>query len=152
MLHTEAGGATARPFETHHNALDLDLVLRIAIELHLKRLIVGGYEKVFEIGRVFRNEGLGTRHNPEFTMLELYQAFADYTDIMELTEDFVVYAAEQACGTTVIEGEGGTVDLTPPWPTRPDARADRAARRGRAASVDADRRARGGCRCLRGPA
>src|SRR4051812_22311322 len=119
VLHEQAGGAAARPFFTHYNTLDLDLVLRIAIELHLKRLIVGGYEKVFEIGRVFRNEGLGTRYNPEFTMLELYEAFADYTDIMQLTEDFIVYAAEQACGTTVIEGQGGTVDLTPPWPRVP---------------------------------
>src|SRR4029450_1541116 len=86
VLHEVIGGATARPFFTHHNALDLDLVLRIALELHLKRLIVGGLEKVFEIGRVFRNEGLSTRHNPEFTMLELYEAFVDYTDIMALTE------------------------------------------------------------------
>ena len=93
VLHEQAGGATARPFFTHHNTLDLDLVLRIALELHLKRLIVGGFEKVFEIGRVFRNEGLSTRHNPEFTMLELYEAFVDYTDIMVLTEEMVAHAA-----------------------------------------------------------
>ncbi len=93
VLHEQAGGATARPFFTHHNTLDLDLVLRIALELHLKRLIVGGLEKVFEIGRVFRNEGLSTRHNPEFTMLELYEAFVDYTDIMVLTEEMVAHAA-----------------------------------------------------------
>ena len=93
VLHEQAGGAAARPFFTHHNTLDLDLVLRIALELHLKRLIVGGLEKVFEIGRVFRNEGLSTRHNPEFTMLELYEAFVDYTDIMALTEELVAHAA-----------------------------------------------------------
>ena len=93
MLHEQAGGAAARPFFTHYNALDLELVLRIALELHLKRLIVGGFEKVFEIGRVFRNEGLSTRHNTEFTMLELYEAFVDYTDIMELTEEMVAHAA-----------------------------------------------------------
>ena len=83
MLQLEPGGATARPFVTHHNALDIDLYLRIALELHLKRLIVGGFERVFEIGRVFRNEGIDTRHNPEFTMLEAYQAFADYHDMMD---------------------------------------------------------------------
>ena len=90
MLHVEAGGAHARPFVTHHNTLDMDLYLRIALELHLKRLIVGGLDRVFEIGRVFRNEGLSTRHNPEFTMLEVYQAFADYTDMMELFQALVV--------------------------------------------------------------
>ena len=90
MLQTIQGGATARPFVTHHNALDIDLYLRIALELHLKRLIVGGMERVFEIGRVFRNEGIDTRHNPEFTMLEAYQAFADYHDMMDLTEGIVV--------------------------------------------------------------
>src|SRR5690606_40191148 len=86
VLHTEAGGAHARPFITHHNALDMPLYLRIALELHLKRLIVGGMERVYEIGRVFRNEGLSTRHNPEFTMMELYQAFGDYTEVMAITE------------------------------------------------------------------
>jgi lysyl-tRNA synthetase class 2 len=115
VLHEQAGGATARPFFTHHNALDLDLVLRIALELHLKRLIVAGLEKVFEIGRVFRNEGLSTRHNPEFTMLELYEAFVDYTDIMVLTEELVAYAARAATGGTVVEFEGESLDLAPPW-------------------------------------
>jgi lysyl-tRNA synthetase class 2 len=116
VLHQVIGGATAKPFVTHHNALDLDLVLRIALELHLKRLVVGGYEKVFEIGRVFRNEGLGTRYNPEFTMLEAYQAFADYHDMMDLTEQMVAHAANAAVGTTRV-GEGdAAVDLTPPWP------------------------------------
>jgi lysyl-tRNA synthetase, class II len=118
VLHEVIGGATAKPFFTHHNALDLDLVLRIALELHLKRLVVGGYEKVFEIGRVFRNEGLGTRYNPEFTMLEAYQAFADYHDMMDLTEQMVAHAAHAAVGTTRV-GEGDVaVDLTPPWPRR----------------------------------
>ena len=130
LLHAEAGGAPARPFETHHNALDLDLVLRIAIELHLKRLIVGGYEKVFEIGRVFRNEGLGTRHNPEFTMLELYQAFADYTDIMQLTAG--LHRLRRAAGLRHHRhrraGWHGRPHAT--VAERPDARADRAARRG----------------------
>jgi lysyl-tRNA synthetase class 2 len=115
VLHEQAGGATARPFSTHHNALDLDLVLRIALELHLKRLIVGGLEKVFEIGRVFRNEGLSTRHNPEFTMLELYEAFVDYTDIMALTEEMVAHAARQSIGTTVVTFDGAPLDLAPPW-------------------------------------
>jgi lysyl-tRNA synthetase class 2 len=115
VLHEQAGGATARPFFTHHNALDLDLVLRIALELHLKRLIVGGIEKVFEIGRVFRNEGLSTRHNPEFTMLELYEAFVDYHDIMELTEEMVAHAARAATGSTIVSFDGEPLDLAPPW-------------------------------------
>src|SRR5699024_11545921 len=93
ILHTMPGGATARPLQTHHNALDMELYIRIAIELHLKRLIVGGMEKVYEIGRVFRNEGTSTRHNPEFTMIELYESYADYNDIMELTEDMVAHIA-----------------------------------------------------------
>ena len=103
----ELGGATARPFVTHHNALDVDLYLRIATELHLKRLVVGGFERVFEIGRIFRNEGIDTSHNPEFTMLEAYQAFADYHDMMELTESLVVAAAQAALdgSTTVPIGE-----------------------------------------------
>ena len=104
VLNHELGGATARPFVTHHNALDVDLYLRIALELHLKRLVVGGFERVFEIGRVFRNEGIDTSHNPEFTMLEAYQAFADYHDMMELTERLVVAAARAARdGDTVVE-------------------------------------------------
>jgi lysyl-tRNA synthetase class 2 len=116
VLHQVIGGATAKPLFTHLNALDLDLTLRIALELHLKRLVVGGYERVFEIGRVFRNEGLGTRYNPEFTMLEAYQAFADYHDMMTLAEEMVAHAATEAVGTTHV-GEGdAAVDLTPPWP------------------------------------
>jgi lysyl-tRNA synthetase class 2 len=115
VLHEQMGGATARPFFTHHNALDLDLVLRVALELHLKRLIVAGIERVFEIGRVFRNEGLSTRHNPEFTMLELYEAFVDYTDIMALTEEMVAHSAREATGSTVVEFDGAPLDLAPPW-------------------------------------
>ncbi len=119
VLHAQAGGAAARPFVTYHHALDLDLSLRIALELHLKRLVVGGLERVFEIGRVFRNEGISTRHNPEFTMLECYQALADYTDMMTLTEGLVVEAAEASIGTLTVEVDGRKVDLTPPWPRRP---------------------------------
>jgi lysyl-tRNA synthetase, class II len=115
VLQPEAGGAAARPFITHHNALDVDQYLRIALELHLKRLIVGGYERVFEIGRVFRNEGLDTRHNPEFTMLEAYRALADYRDMMTLTEELVAGAARAAIGRTEITVEGRTIDLAPPW-------------------------------------
>jgi lysyl-tRNA synthetase class 2 len=115
VLHVEAGGAHARPFVTHHNALDMDLYLRIALELHLKRLIVGGMERVFEIGRVFRNEGIAPKYNPEFTMLEVYQAFADYTDMLTLTEELIVQAARDALGTTVIQIGDLTVDLAVPW-------------------------------------
>jgi lysyl-tRNA synthetase class 2 len=118
VLHVQAGGAAARPFETYHHALDMPLTLRIALELHLKRLLVGGMERVFEIGRVFRNEGLSTRHNPEFTMLELYEAFADYTDMMTLTEELVAECARVATGDTIVQVDGVTVDLTPPWPRR----------------------------------
>ncbi|MEJ5255131.1 MAG: lysine--tRNA ligase [Acidimicrobiales bacterium] len=116
ILNLQQGGATARPFITHYNALDLDTYLRIALELPLKRLIVGGLEKVFEIGRVFRNEGIDTRHNPEFTMLESYEAFADYTDMMTLTEDLVSSAALAANGTTKVTLRGREIDLAPPWP------------------------------------
>jgi lysyl-tRNA synthetase class 2 len=116
VLHTEAGGAHARPFVTHHNALDLELHLRIALELHLKRLIVGGMERVYEIGRIFRNEGISTRHNPEFTMMELYQAFADWNDVMDITERLVVQAARDAIGTTLVGIRGEQVDLVEPWP------------------------------------
>jgi lysyl-tRNA synthetase class 2 len=116
VLHVEAGGAHARPFITHHNALEMDLYLRIALELHLKRLIVGGMERVFEIGRIFRNEGISTRHNPEFTMMELYQAFADWTDVMAITELLITNAARDALGTTVITIRGQEVDLAEPWP------------------------------------
>jgi lysyl-tRNA synthetase, class II len=114
-MHSIAGGASARPFITHHNALDMTLFMRIAIELHLKRLIVGGLEKVYEIGRVFRNEGVSTRHNPEFTMIELYEAYADYEDIMNLTENMVAHIAKEVLGTTVVQYGEHEVDLTPNW-------------------------------------
>ncbi len=116
MMHPIAGGATARPFITHHNALDIDLYLRIAPELYLKRLIVGGLEKVFEINRNFRNEGMSYKHNPEFTMMELYQANADYHDMMELTENLVATVAEKVLGTTTVDFEGQEIDLSTPWP------------------------------------
>ncbi|RID84461.1 lysine--tRNA ligase [Peribacillus asahii] len=115
MLHSVAGGAAARPFNTHHNALDMPLHLRIAIELHLKRLIVGGMEKVYEIGRVFRNEGVSTRHNPEFTMIELYEAYADYKDIMSLTENLVAHVAQEVLGTTTVQYGEYEIDLKPEW-------------------------------------
>jgi lysyl-tRNA synthetase, class II len=118
MFQPIPGGALARPFITHHHALDIDLFLRIAPELYLKRLVVGGFERVFELGRVFRNEGIDRRHNPEFTMLELYRAYADYTDMMSLTEELVAHLAEEVCGSTVISYDGQTVDLSPPWPRR----------------------------------
>ncbi|HZB71163.1 MAG TPA: amino acid--tRNA ligase-related protein, partial [Acidimicrobiales bacterium] len=115
VLHPLPGGAHAKPFVTHHNALDMELYLRIAPELYLKRLVVGGFEKVFEIGRTFRNEGMGNRWNPEFTMLELYEAYADYTDIMRLTEELVAAAARELHGTTELTYDGRPLDLTPPW-------------------------------------
>jgi lysyl-tRNA synthetase class 2 len=115
VFHPIAGGAAAKPFVTHHNALDLDLYLRIAPELYLKRLVVGGFEKVFEIARVFRNEGLSTRHNPEFTMLELYQAYADYTDMMVLVEDLVSGLASALLGTTSLTYAGRALSLAAPW-------------------------------------
>lgn len=115
MMHSIPGGAAARPFITHHNALDMELYMRIAIELHLKRLIVGGLEKVYEIGRVFRNEGISTRHNPEFTMIELYEAYADFHDIMNLTENLIAHVAEEVLGTTKIKYGEYEVDLTPKW-------------------------------------
>jgi lysyl-tRNA synthetase class 2 len=115
VFHPVPGGATARPFTTHHNALDMDLYLRIALELHLKRLVVGGMERVFEIGRVFRNEGLSPRHNPEFTMLELYQAYADYHDMMDLTEAMVAHVATEVSGGTKLTYAGRELDLSPPW-------------------------------------
>jgi lysyl-tRNA synthetase class 2 len=114
-LHNIAGGATARPFITHHNALDMQLYMRIAIELHLKRLIVGGMEKVYEIGRVYRNEGISTRHNPEFTMMELYEAYADYQDIMRLTENLIAHISKEILGTTEIRYQDKDVSLATPW-------------------------------------
>ena len=115
MLQPIPGGATAKPFVTHHNALDVDLYLRIAPELYLKRLVVGGFERVFEIGRVFRNEGLSPRHNPEFTLLELYAAYLDYTDLMALTEELVAWLADELLQTTKLSYGGRDLDLTPPW-------------------------------------
>ncbi|GAB6172511.1 lysine--tRNA ligase [Paradesulfitobacterium aromaticivorans] len=114
-LHTIAGGAAARPFITHHNALDLDLYLRIALELHLKRLIVGGFDRVFEIGRNFRNEGISIKHNPEFTMMELYQAYANFEDIMELTEKMIAYIVEKVHGTLKVTHQEQVLDFTTPW-------------------------------------
>ncbi|WP_017306380.1 lysine--tRNA ligase [Spirulina subsalsa] len=115
VLQSEAGGAEARPFITYHNTLQMDLYLRIATELHLKRLIVGGFEKVFELGRIFRNEGVSTKHNPEFTSIEIYQAYADYHDMMALTENLITYAAQEVLGTLTLNYQGETIDLTPPW-------------------------------------
>ncbi len=118
VLHPEVGGAHARPFTTHHNALDMPLYLRIAVELYLKRLIVGGMERVYEIARTFRNEGVSTRHNPEFTMMESYQAFGDWNDVMDLTEELITTAARDALGTTVVEIRGESVDLAEAWPRK----------------------------------
>ena len=115
MMQTIAGGATAKPFLTHHNTLDMDLFLRIAPELYLKRLLVGGFERVYEINRSFRNEGISTRHNPEFTMIEFYQAYADYTDLMRYTEEMISSVTQQVLGTTKVTYQGQLVDLTPPW-------------------------------------
>lgn len=115
ILHTTAGGATARPFITHHNTLDIDMYLRIATELHLKRLIIGGFDKVYEVGRIFRNEGMSIKHNPEFTSVEIYKAYGDYHDMMELTENMIVSIANEVLGTTRIMYQGTEIDLTPPW-------------------------------------
>ena len=115
VLQSEAGGADARPFITHHNTLDLPLYLRIATELHLKRLVVGGFERVYELGRIFRNEGMSTRHNPEFTSVEVYQAYSDYIGMMELTEAMIADVCQQVCGGTRIHYQGTDIDLTPPW-------------------------------------
>ena len=115
MLATIAGGASARPFITHHNTLDLDMFLRIAPELYLKRCIVAGFEKVYELGRTFRNEGMSVRHNPEFTMIELYQPFADYNDMMELTENMIAEVCKKVNGTTKVTYQGTEIDFMPPW-------------------------------------
>lgn len=115
ILNTISGGATARPFITHHNTLDLDMYLRIAPELYLKRLIVGGMEKVYELGRMFRNEGMDTKHNPEFSMIEIYQAYANYEDMMNLTEDLICHVAKEVLGTLEISYQGETINLNAPW-------------------------------------
>ena len=115
VLQAEAGGADARPFSTYHNTLEIPLYLRIATELHLKRLIVGGFEKVFELGRLFRNEGISTRHNPEFTTIEVYQAYADYHDMMTLSENLIATVAQEVLGTLEIDYQGEAINLTPPW-------------------------------------
>ena len=115
VLQSEAGGADARPFITHHNTLDLPLYLRIATELHLKRLVVGGFERVYELGRIFRNEGVSTRHNPEFTSVEVYQAYTDYLGMIDLTESMIASVCQQVCGGTQLTYQGTEIDLTPPW-------------------------------------
>jgi len=115
MMHPIPGGATARPFVTHHNALDLKMYLRVAPELYLKRLVVGGFERVYEINRNFRNEGVSTRHNPEFTMLELYQAYATYTEVMDLTEGMIRETAKATLGKTALTWEGREIDVGPPF-------------------------------------
>ncbi len=115
LLNAQAGGAAARPFSTHHNALDRDLFLRIAVELHLKRLLVGGFDKVYEIGRVFRNEGIDADHNPEFTLLESYQAYADYLTVAEMVENLVSQVAQEVTGGTKIDYQGAEIELAPPW-------------------------------------
>jgi len=115
VMQASAGGALAAPFITHHNALDRDLYLRIATELHLKRLIVGGFDKIYEIGRVFRNEGISTTHNPEYTLLESYEAYADYNDVMEMQEQMVYHVSRQVLGTAEIKYGNDTIDLKPPW-------------------------------------
>ena len=115
VLHSQSGGAEAKPFETYHNTMDMDLTLRIATELHLKRLIIGGFNKVYEVGRIFRNEGISTRHNPEFTSIELYQAFADYDDMMELTEDLVVAMCDAVSDTRELPYGEHTVSVEKPW-------------------------------------
>ncbi|NJR40895.1 MAG: lysine--tRNA ligase [Leptolyngbyaceae cyanobacterium CSU_1_4] len=115
VLQSEAGGADARPFVTYHNTLEMDLYLRIATELHLKRLVVGGFERVFELGRIFRNEGVSTRHNPEFTSIEIYQAYGDYKEMMTLTEEMITTPAQEVLKTLQITYQGEAIDLTPPW-------------------------------------
>ena len=111
-----AGGAAARPFVTHHNALDRDFFLRVSLELHLKRLIIGGFDRVYELGRIFRNEGVSTKYNPEFTMIELYEAYADYNRMMEILEGIVTAIARDVLGSTEVQAGEETIDLAPPWP------------------------------------
>jgi lysyl-tRNA synthetase class 2 len=125
ILQPIAGGAAARPFTTHHNALDIPLFLRIAPELYLKRLLVGGFERVFEMNRNFRNEGVSIKHNPEFTMVECYQAYTDGSGMMELTEQLIAHAAQSCLGTLQLPYQGASLDLTPPWPRLPMAQAVR---------------------------
>jgi lysyl-tRNA synthetase class 2 len=115
VLQTQTGGAEAKPFETYHNSMDMDLTLRIATELHLKRLVIGGFDRVYELGRIFRNEGISTRHNPEFTSVELYQAYADYADMMDLTENLICTIADEVCGGRIIPYGEDTVSLERPW-------------------------------------
>ena len=116
VLNTISGGATARPFITHHNTLDIDMYMRIATELHLKRLVVGGLERVYEIGRIFRNEGMDPKHNPEFTTVELYEAYADFNDMMDLFEELLSSAAKEILGTYQVKWQGEDIDLAPGWP------------------------------------
>jgi lysyl-tRNA synthetase class 2 len=115
VFQAEAGGAAARPFITHHNTLDRDFYLRIALELHLKRLIIGGFDKVYELGRIFRNEGIDFKHNPEFTMLETYEAYADYQDVMKMVEEMISTVSQQVSGNLKVEYNGNIIDFTPPW-------------------------------------
>lgn len=115
MMQIIPGGATAKPFETYHNALGMKLFLRIAPELYLKRLLVGGFEKVYELNRNFRNEGISTQHNPEFTMLEFYMAYADYNDLIKITEEMFSYLAQEILGSLKLNYQGKEIDLTPPW-------------------------------------
>ena len=131
MLHQVVGGAAARPFVTHHNTLDMDLFLRIAPELYLKRLVVGGMDKVFEINKNFRNEGISTHHNPEFTMLEFYEAYKTYEDLMALTEQLFCSVAEKVLGTTTLTYQGARIELAPPWERIELARGGRQIRRDR---------------------
>jgi len=119
MMHPIAGGAAAKPFTTHHNALDMNLYLRIAPELYLKRLLVGGFERVYEINRNFRNEGISTKHNPEFTMLECYQAYADYNDMMDLTEQLIENVVGEVLGSTIVDYQGTEINFAAPWPRIP---------------------------------
>ena len=148
MMQPIPGGATARPFITHHNALGIDLYLRIAPELYLKRLLVGGFEKVYEINRNFRNEGISTKHNPEFTMLELYQAYGDFEDMMRLTEDLVSHVVQKVHGSMLVEYQGQVLDFTPPWQRLPMLEAVKKYAGIDFAGVDTDQKAREAARNL----